>query len=392
MINLAEHKFCTGCGACAFKCPKGCITMREDSIGIVYPVVDGTNCVECHLCEKSCPVLNKVEGNKPSAAYAAWSNNEQERATSASGGVAAEMYKYAINQGYNVVGVSQNADFSVTHKMVKDINGLSQFKNSKYVFSEAYDAFIHIDKALKAGEKVFFAGLPCQAAALRQIYKNNENLVLADVVCHGTTPLSYLKQHISDLETKTGKKAAAMSFRDPNFFTYTYTFTLYDADGERFYAKRTKDGDTYQIGYHRGISYRENCYHCPFTEYRVADLTLADYSGLGAKIPYQLPKLKVSALLINTEKGKLFTEKFIAAGAVHTDERPVNEAVEGNGPLRVPTPKNEMRIEFEQRISECNGDFEKAIQPIASKYMRREKSIIRKFYRRIVGKIKRILK
>ena len=73
MINLAEHKFCTGCGVCAFKCPKDCITMREDSIGVVYPVVDGTNCVECHLCEKSCPVLNKVKGNKPSIAYAALS-------------------------------------------------------------------------------------------------------------------------------------------------------------------------------------------------------------------------------------------------------------------------------------------------------------------------------
>lgn len=366
--------------------------MREDSIGIVYPEVDGANCVECHLCEKSCPVINKADGNKPFFVYAAWSNNEQERATSASGGIAAEMYKYAINQGFNVVGVSQNEDFSVTHKIVKNINGLAQFKNSRYAFSDAYETFIHIDKALKGGEKVFFVGLPCQAAALRKIYKDNQNLVLADVVCHGTTPLSYLKQHIADLENKAGKKAATMSFRDPDFYTYTFTFTLYDADGERFYAKRTKDGDTYQIGYHRGISYRENCYHCPFTEYRVADITLADYSGLGAKIPYQLPKLKVSALLINTEKGKLFTDKFIATGAVHTDERPVNEAVEGNGPLRVPTPKNEMRIEFEKRILECNGDFEKAIQPIASKYMRREKSIIRKFYRRVVGKIKRILK
>ena len=126
------------------------------------------------------------------------------------------------------------------------------------------------------------------------------------------------------------------------------------------------------------------------TKYKKSDKNIFCRFAVSGEALWQI--LEVSALLINTEKGKLFTEKFIATGAVHTDERPVNEAVEGNGPLRVPTPKNEMRIEFEQRISECNGDFEKAIQPIASKYKRNKKSIIRKFYRRIVGKIKRILK
>ena len=392
MIQLAEHQFCTGCGVCAFKCPKNCITMREDSIGVVYPEIDNTNCIECGLCQKSCPIVNKTEGNKPSACYAAWSNTETERSTSASGGIAVEMYKFAIENGYTVVGASQNHDFSVTHKITNRIEEISQFKNSKYVFSDAYNVFPAIDKALKNGKKVLFIGLACQVAALRQIYKNDANLILVDLVCHGSTPLTYLKQHISDLEGKAGKKACSMSFRDPDFYTYTYTFTLYDSNGERFYAKRTKDGDTYQIGYHRGISYRENCYHCPFTEYRPADITLADYSGLGRALPWDKPLMKVSALLTDTEKGQKFVDGLIATCAIYTEERPVQEAVDGNGPLRIPTPKNEMRIEFEKRIKECNGDFEKAITPIVNKYMRREKSVIRKFYLRVVGKIKRILK
>ena len=366
--------------------------MREDSIGVVYPEIDNTNCIECGLCQKSCPIVNKTEGNKPSACYAAWSNTETERSTSASGGIAVEMYKFAIANGYTVVGASQNPDFSVTHKTTDNINEISQFKNSKYVFSNAYNVFPEIDKALKNGKKVLFIGLSCQVAALRQIYKSNANLILVDLVCHGSTPLTYLKQHISDLEGKACKKACSMSFRDPDFYTYTFTFTLYDSNGERFYAKRTKDGDTYQIGYHRGISYRENCYHCPFTEYRPADITLADYSGLGRALPWDKPLMKVSALLTDTEEGQKFVDGLIATCAIYTEERPVQEAVDGNSPLRKKNKKNDMRIEFEKRIKECYGDFEKAITPIANKYMRHEKSVIRKFYLRVVGKIKRILK
>ena len=156
MIQLAEHQFCTGCGVCAFKCPKNCITMREDSIGVLYPEIDNINCIECGLFQKSCPIVNKTEGNKPFACYAAWSNTETERSTSASGGIAVEMYKFAIANGYTVVGASQNHDFSVTHKITNRIEEISQFKNSKYVFSNAYNVFPEIDKALKNGKKVLF--------------------------------------------------------------------------------------------------------------------------------------------------------------------------------------------------------------------------------------------
>lgn len=38
-IELAGHDLCTGCGACAAKCPKQCISMHENAIGIVLPVI-----------------------------------------------------------------------------------------------------------------------------------------------------------------------------------------------------------------------------------------------------------------------------------------------------------------------------------------------------------------
>lgn len=362
-IQLAAHDTCTGCGACAFKCPKHCIEMRENEIGMVLPVIETSECIECHSCEKVCPILNMVDSYKPTIAYAAWSNDEEERLTSASGGIAIEMYKHAVGNGFAVVGASQNEDFTVTHKITTKLGELKQFKNSKYVFSNAYEAFPKIKALLHDGKKVIFIGLPCQVAALRNLFRGNENLLLVEVVCHGTTPFSYLRQHIDILSKRSSRKASRMSFRDPEAYTYTYTFTLYDENGECFYSKRTKDGDTYQFGYHRGVTYRENCYHCRFAKpERNADVTIADYHGLGLCAPCKYDDKNVSLILINTDKGDTFIRQLIDDKRIHAEQRPLEEPFKGEAQLRHPSVKNKYRMMFEKRIASCNGDFEKAIR------------------------------
>lgn len=52
MIQLAPKKLCTGCGACAFVCGKNCIVMKENEVGIVYPELEMSNCVQCERCQK----------------------------------------------------------------------------------------------------------------------------------------------------------------------------------------------------------------------------------------------------------------------------------------------------------------------------------------------------
>ena len=371
MVKLAAHDACTGCGACAFKCPKQCISMKEDAIGQIYPVIDSTKCVECHSCEKVCPILNGPASFPSEKAYAAWSNDEEERRTSASGGIAIEMYKYAVSNDWLVVGAVQNEDFSVSHKMESSLEKLAAFKNSKYVFSDAYAVFSEIRSALTDNRKVLFIGLPCQVAALRKLFRDNENLLLVEVVCHGTTPFSYLKQHIDMLSRKYGKTATRMSFRDPNALTYTFTFTLYDEEGKLFYAKRTKDGDTYQFGYHRAVSYRENCYHCRFAKpERNADITIADYHGLGLSAPCSFSARKVSLILENTSKGSEFVDSLIHNRSIHAEQRPLEEPFKGEAQLRHPSLKNKYRLMFEKEIVDSKGDFERAIERPWKRYKR----------------------
>lgn len=254
--------------------------------------------------------------------------------------------------------------------------------------------FPEIKRKLADNERIVVIGLPCQIAAIRKIFRDNPNLLLMDVVCHGTTPSDYLNQHIRKLSTEANKVAVRMSFRDPVTYTYTFTFTLYDADGECFYAKRTKDGDTYQYGYHRSISYRENCYHCAFARTdRASDVTLSDYNGLGKLAPCSFSARKVSSVLIHTEKGNSFINELIKEKRIVAEERPLQEPILGDERLRHPSKKTQARKDFERFILLYNGDFEKAMNALMPAAIRRER--LRKILslpKRVVNKIVNIIK
>lgn len=113
-MKLANKETCTGCKACAYVCPNNCISFQNDkTYDISYPIIDENKCINCGKCRRICPEINSIEGSSPYAAYAAWSCNQEERRTSASGGIAAEIYKYAIQKGYSIVGAAFGKDFSV---------------------------------------------------------------------------------------------------------------------------------------------------------------------------------------------------------------------------------------------------------------------------------------
>lgn len=387
MIRLANEKLCTACGACVERCPKNCISMEERQIGGCFPLINKNECIECHSCERVCPILNLPNFEENICAYAAWNTDVRQRATSASGGIAYAIYERAVLHGYACVGASFNPDFTVTHKVVVDQESISLFKNSKYVFSNAYDVFPKVKQLLSLKQNVVFIGLPCQVAAFRNLFPNSDNLLLVDIVCHGSVPGSYLKQHIKFLEQELKEKAEKIYFRDPVFGTSTYHFSLYNKRGECFYGKRTSDGDLYNYAFHKMVAYRENCYHCHFARpERLSDITLGDFHGNGNMEEWNDSKDNVSLIITHTEKGKQWVKRMVEDGLIKVEQRPLEEPINGDRQLREPAVKTQLRFDFEKLMLKSNGNFEKVMKEVIELDEKRWKWIGRK------DKIKRIIK
>ncbi len=356
---ICDHDKCTGCAACRDICPRNCITMCPDALDSLYPVVDETQCVNCGLCKNTCPNNCKLIFRQPQKVWAAWSNDDKVRTMSASGGIAYELYRYWIKEGGVAVGVVYERDGGCHYVLIEVESDIQATQNSKYTFSDTVSIYKIVKRKLQAGVPVLFIGVPCQVAGLYGFLKKDyENLVTVDIICHGMPPAAYLQQHVEFVESLKNERTSLLCFRDPKYHTDTFTFTLKDNAGKEFYKKKVLSGDNYQLGYHRALIYRENCYSCNYARAdRISDLTIGDFSGLGNVTPIDYNSRNVSCILQNSLRGADLLHDL--GSAISLRERPMREAFEYEKQLKSPSIKHIKRdvFESEYRVSK---DFEKA--------------------------------
>lgn len=345
---ICNHDKCTGCAACKDVCPKQCITMQPDDLDALHPVVDESICINCGLCEKTCPNNRELSYKLPHKVLAAWSNDNEVRRTSASGGIACELYHYWIKNGGVATGVVFDRDEGCHFILLENESDIKAVQNSKYTFSDTAGIYKVVKQKLQAGISVLFIGVPCQVAGLYGFLKKEyDNLTTVDIICHGMPPATYLEQHLKSIEDKKKEYTHQLFFRDPKYYTYTFTFTLKNSNGKEFYNKKVLTRDNYQLGYHRALIYRENCYSCNYArEERISDLTIGDFSGLGRFAPFEYDKHNVSCILENTDKGSALLKKL--NGALSMFERPACEAFEVEKQLKSPSVKHSRRSIFEK--------------------------------------------
>lgn len=356
MISLADKQNCTGCMACFQMCPVKCIGVREDDMGDLYPYIDRDVCIACGSCVKVCPEIStnwKASLKKANLAYAVWSLNTNSRSASASGGAATEFYESALNQGYWICGVKYEEEYHVRHSLTKEQKEIFAYRQSKYVYSETGDIYRKIKELLQKDEKVLFISLPCKVAGLYSFLENKwtENLLTVDIVCHGTPPYAQLKEHIRKVAMLNSEK---LLFRKENEFLFEVT------NNNRIVYSKTGRQDNYLAAFLEGLNYRPSCYNCSYARpQRISDITIGDFWGLGAKIPWNHPYTgSISAVLINTEKGREFWDE--CSDRFFSEERGVEEAVKGNAQLNHPTPAHPKRAEFETLYKQKG--FDEAIQ------------------------------
>lgn len=381
MIEICKKEECTGCGACSVRCPKSAILMCEDKLGVRYPVIDEEKCVECKLCQKICPVGNRVAehgGNQPLHAYASWALDKEVRSGSTSGGAATLFVKYSIEAGNRVYAVVSQDIGNVRHQCIKTSEELEQMRKSKYTQSCAEESYPLIKQDLKEGKKVLFIGTPCQAAGLKAFLgKDQKELLIVEIVCHGVPPQKYLQEHLVYLKEKYQFNPNTLEYRDGT----TYCLLLKE-DETVCYKKgwnnyKEKETDSYMLGFLSGITLRESCYHCVYKrQERTADITIGDFWGLGKEVPFEHQEKEggISLILTNTKKGQDFLEQ--VSDSMFLEERTIKEAVSGNAPLYRMPKKQPDRIYFAKMYPKYG--FEKTMK----KYMRRK---------RIEGKRKRLI-
>lgn len=370
MGKIAPQDKCTGCGACAFVCPKSCITMHEQGIKGWLPTIDLSRCIDCGKCTRVCPDKSPIEKHSQIEVYAAWHSNSDMREKCASSGVASAMYQKALNNGWYIGGaVSVNA-LDVEMQLRCDSDAISEFRSSKYIFSYSDKIYSQIKRTLSEGKKVLFIGLPCQVASIHNLFKSKrEQMILVDLVCHGTNAKEFLKQHIEHVASDV-KDITKVIFREGK----TFLIKMCDEHNQVIYEEASLYRDMYQFGYHKGIFYRDNCYQCQYaTAQRISDITLKDYWGLGELAPIDYSKDRVSAVMINSDRGLAFFKECIEENLVVANERPLEEPILGDQMLNHPTLIKPEKLLFDELMSQSGNDFEVSMKKISDQVKKKER-------------------
>ena len=384
MIDIRHKADCCGCEACVQVCPKKCINFSRDGQGFLYPVVDRVSCIDCGLCEKVCPVINKVTPSKniPSTLYAVKSSDHAIREQSSSGGFFSLLADYVLTKGGVVYGAAFDSAFNVCHIRVDNIEQLPKLRGSKYVQSRIGQTFCECKDDLKADRLVLFTGTPCQISALGNfLRKDYDNLIMVEVVCHGVpSPMiyqQYLKETvIKDFQDRTITK---VNFRTKIGSWKKYFFTVEYTDcGEISEYKECVTDSLYMKGFLSDLYVRPSCFECPAKNFTSgADFTIADFWGQEYTFPEFDEDKGVSAVFVNTAKAREVFNKITAV----VIERPFADFIRYN-PSLVKSP-----------VQTCSyGKFWKLYAETKNLRFSIAKARENSFFMRVINKLRRIFK
>lgn len=365
MIQITDKSQCCGCNACGDVCPKGSITFKIDIEGFWYPEVNIDTCIDCHLCEKVCPIINindlKHNDFEKPECYAMQTKNLESLFNSTSGSAFATLAERMYKEGGYVGGAIYDEQYNVKQFISSDKADLDQLRNSKLVQSDAQGWYKTVREIVKAGNKCLVCGLPCQTAALRAFLgKDYENLIIVDLICRGINTPKLLKGYMEVLERRYNSKIVYFKVKNKEYGWRNLTTKVVFKNGEVLYD--TKEKGIFTIAYLKSnATCRPSCYDCKFKGYpRIADITIADLWSKPGTIPSDMDNdLGTSLVMINSEKGnayyQLITEK------VKTARVDFDRATECNTALitSLPAPK----VNREQFYQDMNSmPFEEFIE------------------------------
>ncbi len=302
--------------------------MTSDNEGFRYPTVDTALCIDCHLCEKVCPIITPAAKISPLRTVAAINPDEYDRDSSSSGGVFIRIAKETLKRGGVVFGARFSQDFShVYHTVAQSYEELLPLLGSKYTQSEIGNTYAETRTFLQSGRDVLFAGTPCQIAGLKNFLgRNYPGLFTIDILCHGVPSpkvwSKYLRQLIarqcdekiqfspSEAKSRSDILLENVSFRDKSSGWKKYSFHLRgsatNGRGEKIQFSLLKPffQEPFMQGFLADLYLRPSCYQCFYrTGGNCSDLTIGDFWGFNNIAPDLDDDCGTSLVMANTSAG-----------------------------------------------------------------------------------------
>ncbi len=367
MVNsYIEKDDCCGCGACDNICPSGCINMLPDEEGFYFPIINKEKCIQCGKCVKACPVLQvkkkRYRELKRPAAYACIASNEETRLQSSSGGGFSILADYILSRHGVVFGAALSDDCKgIGHIEVENRETLWKLRGSKYVQSLIGRCYQEVKQYLADGRMVFFTGTPCQIEGLyRYLGRDYENLVTADLICHGVPSPNVWKKYIEYMEALEGAKVKQAFFRNKAYGWNKFALLLQYDNNKVYKNELTKD--LYLQAFVRNSCLRKCCHKCNFkTVERISDFTMADLWGVENIFPDMDDDKGVSLLLVHSNKGKEIFEKIKSKCTIR--DVSLDEAISFNAPAVMSLKAHPKRDGFLKHINDM--PFDKAFRKYA---------------------------
>lgn len=363
--------------------------MKPDAEGFLYPVIDHDRCVSCGECLRVCPVLNAPAGaGEDPKAFAFVSDNEPERLRSSSGGCFQQIAQTVLDQKGTVYGAGFDEDWNVVHKRAEKIADVHGLMSSKYVQSRMGDVYLRLRADLEAGRTALFSGTPCQCAGVLNFVggKHNDQLIIADLVCHGIPSPRVWRMYL-DLLSK-GRTVSDVSFRNKNLKSKKpwelFGLKIRFSNGS-CYQESLKE-DAYMRAFLSNLILRPSCTQCRFRQIqRPVDLTLADFWGVKNVVPDAYDKNGTSLVLLHTQRAR---ELFAALSGLKMSAS-LDAVLKSNSAITHDVRPSPYREEFFARL---NSD-DVPIDELLDSFTYRDNSAFRRFKRRLaraLGRTKQI--
>lgn len=379
MKHLCDYKDCCGCMSCVFTCNQKAICVKQDKCGFFYPEIDINKCVDCGLCDKSCPILNNEESNPVSETLGARYKDISKVIKSTSGGLATYFAEKTLENNGVVYGVAYN-NLVPVYTRIDDIASIEKIRGTKYT-EPRKDFWDSLSTDLKHCRKVLFIGTPCTVAAVKNKFRNSDGLYTCELVCHGITSQRVLEEYKTIKENKHNSRIISINLRykkggiwDPPYLRTEYANQ--EEEEEEFYFESL-------FGYAFLNMSRESCYNCKFKgDKSCADITIGDYWGV-SKDSEVYAEQGVSLLLCRTDKGK---EMIDFDDQICYEMADYNKVIVSNYPIVSPTLRTKENQQFVKRFKRMNLCSACLCSPgFIRERINRNKIRVKRFVKKLIG-------